>query len=265
MLASSVPSVPPSLPEIEARFRGKIWRGDALGASADPIVSSGFDELDKELPGGGWPGRNLTELLLPAEGLGEIQLLSRALGPLTRSGRNILLVAPPHMPYMHAWERLDIDSRRIVIVKACKPGERTWALEQGIRSTAFSAVLGWLPEVSLQMTRRLQIIARTSASLVFLFRPENAQAEPSAAPLRIRIGSAAPAAPVWRAGRSHTSYTPYTLSLHLLKRRGARLALPVLITLGRTKHLSAPAAPITVTASGQYHAVDRAPLPHSSA
>ena len=39
---------------------------------AEPVLSSGFDELDRELPGGGWPTRNLTELLLPAEGLGEI-------------------------------------------------------------------------------------------------------------------------------------------------------------------------------------------------
>src|SRR5687768_7637760 len=156
-MPASASSTPPSLPHIEARFRDKIWRGDALGFSADPVVPSGFSELDRELPGGGWPVRNLTELLLPAGGVGEIRLLSQALGQITRSGKNILLVAPPHVPYMHAWESLGIDSRRVMIIRAYKPGERLWALEQAIRSTAFGVVIGWLPEVGQQMTRRLQI------------------------------------------------------------------------------------------------------------
>src|SRR5574340_1564870 len=116
----------PSLLQIEARFKGRIWRGDALGYAADPVVPSGFDDLDKGLPGGGWPTRNLTELLLTAEGLGEISLLGPSLGQITGNGRNILLVGPPCIPYMHAWENLDIDSRRIVMARIYKPAEQLW-------------------------------------------------------------------------------------------------------------------------------------------
>ncbi|MCC2681755.1 MAG: hypothetical protein K0S36_1319 [Nitrosospira multiformis] len=210
-------SAPLSLSQIEARFRNRIWRGDALGASDDPVISSGFQELDKELPGGGWPTRNLTELLLPAEGLGEIRLLSYALEEITRSERNILLIAPPYIPYMHAWAHLGIDGRHIVMVRVCKPAERLWTLEQGIRSAAFGTIIGWLPEAGQQATRKLQILSRTAASLVFLFRPARAQFEPSAAPLRILLS------PV--RGHSHT------LSLYLLKRRGAPFVLPIRITL----------------------------------
>ncbi len=142
---ASPPSAPLSLSQIETRFKNRIWRGDASGSSAHPVVSSGFDELDKALPGGGWPVHNLTELLLPTEGLGEIRLLGRSLGQLTGDGRNILLVGPPYIPYMHAWENLHIDSRRIVIARVYKPDERLWVLEQGIKSAAFGAVIGWLP------------------------------------------------------------------------------------------------------------------------
>ncbi len=238
MLAS-----PPSLLQIEARFKNRIWRGDALGSSTDPVISSGFDKLDKELPGGGWPTRSLTELLLPAEGVGEIRLLSQPLEQTTRNGRNILLVSPPYIPYMHAWEHLDIDSRRIVIVRVYKPAERLWVLEQGIKSAAFGTVIGWLPEVSQQTTRRLQIIARTAASLIFLFRPVSAQFEPSAAPLRILLGS----------GRRHT------LSLYLLKRRGTPVALPIRISLPWTRRFSSLAA--SPSASARPNAVDRSSLP----
>lgn len=223
---ASLPSAPPSLSQIETRFKNRIWRGDPSGSSsdpsgssADPVVSSGFSELDKALPGGGWPVHNLTELLLPAEGLGEIRLLGRPLEQLTGDGKNILLVGPPYIPYMHAWENLHIDSRRIVIARVYKPAERLWILEQGIKSAAFGAVIGWLPESSLQTTRRLQVIARTIASLVFLFRPVSTQFESSAAPLRILLGPVA----------------QHTLSAHLLKRRGAPAVLPIYITLHQIK------------------------------
>lgn len=239
----SASSAPPSLLQIEARFKNRIWRGDALGSSTDPVISSGFDKLDKELPGGGWPTRSLTELLLPAEGVGEIRLLSQPLEQTTRNGRNILLVSPPYIPYMHAWEHLGIDSRRVVIARVCKPAERLWVLEQGIRSAAFGVVIGWLPEVSQQTTRRLQIIARSAPSLIFLFRPVSAQFEPSAAPLRVLLDSA----------RQHT------LSLHLLKRRGAPVALPIRISLPWITHFSSSIA--SPSTSARHHAVDRSPLP----
>lgn len=241
-MPASSPLATPSLLQIETRFKGRIWRGEVLGFSTDPVVSSGFDELDSELPGGGWPTRNLTELLLPMEGLGEISLLSQPLERTTRKGGNILLVGPPYIPYMHAWENLSIDSRRIVLARVCKPAERLWVLEQGIRSAAFGAVMGWLPEASQQATRKLQIIARSAASLVFLFRPASAQLEPSAAPLRILLHSA----------RRHT------LSLYVLKRRGIPVASPIRIALPWSRNFTSSAA--SLSASNHPNVVDRLSL-----
>ena len=232
LASPSSPLAPLSLLQIEAQFRDRIWRGDALGSSPDQVVSSGFNELDKALPGRGWSPQSLTELLLPAEGLGEIRLLSPSLEQITRNGRNILLVSPPRIPYMHAWENLNIDSRCIVMISVDKPAERLWVLEQGIKSAAFGAVIGWLPDISQQMTRRLQIIARTAASLIFLFRPVSAQFESSAASLRILLGSV----------RQHM------LSLRLLKRRGTPVDLPIYITLPQTRRFSSSPAPIPALA-----------------
>jgi protein ImuA len=238
---------PLSLLQIEARFKGRIWRGDALGSAADPVVSSGFDELDKELPGGGWPTRNLTELLLTAEGVGEISLLGPSLGQIAGSGKNILLVGPPYIPYMHAWENLDIDSRRIVMARVYKPAERLWVFEQGIKSAAFGVVIGWLSQISQQMTRRLQITARATSSLVFLFRPASAQFEPSAAPLRLMLGSV----------RQHA------LSVRLLKRRGAPASAPLRIALPQARPFSSSAEVFSpeLFSSFQPNAVDRSSLP----
>lgn len=215
LASPSLSLAPLSLLQIETQFRGRIWRGDISGSAPDRVIPSGFNELDKALPGGGWSPHSLTELLLPAEGLGEIRLLSPSLEQITRNGRNILLVSPPRIPYMPAWENLNIDSRRIVMIRVDSPTERLWVLEQGIRSAAFGAIIGWLPGISQQMTRKLQITVRTSASLVFLFRSASAQFEPSAATLRILLGSV----------RQHR------LSVRLLKRRGTPIDLPIYITL----------------------------------
>lgn len=215
LVSPSLPLAPLSLLQIETRFRGRIWRGDISGSAPDQVVPSGFNELDEALPGGGWSPRSLTELLLPAEGLGEIRLLSPSLERITRNGRHILLVSPPHIPYMPAWGNLNIDSRRIVMIRVDSPTERLWVLEQGIKSAAFGAIIGWVPSISQPMTRKLQIIVRTAASLVFLFRPASAQFEPSAASLRVLLGSV----------RQHM------LSVHLLKRRGTPIDLPINITL----------------------------------
>ncbi|KIO50554.1 translesion DNA synthesis-associated protein ImuA [Nitrosospira sp. NpAV] len=215
LASPSLPLAPLSLLQIETQFRDRIWRGDISGSAPDLVISSGFNELDKALPGGGWSPCSLTELLLPAEGLGEIRLLSPSLERITRKGRNILLVSPPHIPYMPAWENLNIDSRRIVMIRVDSPIERLWVLEQGIKSAAFGAIIGWLPGISQPMTRKLQIIVRTAASLVFLFRPASAQFEPSAAPLRILLGSV----------------RQPMLSVRLLKRRGSPIDLPIYIPL----------------------------------
>lgn len=240
---ASPPLAPLSLLQIETQFRGRIWRGDALGSSPDQIVSSGFDELDKALPGGGWPTHSLTELLLPVEGLGEIRLLSQSLKHITQSGRNVLLVGPPHIPYMHAWENLDIDSRRILMAKVYKTAERLWVIEQGIKSAAFGAVICWLPAANPQAMRNLQIIARAAPSLIFLFRPVSAQIEPSAAPLRILLGPA----------------RRQTLSIRLLKRRGTPIDLPLHITLPQIRPFFSPITPPPTLA----HVVDRSSLPNA--
>src|SRR5207253_5710537 len=66
----------PVAPEI---LHPALWLGHQLGRQVDHAVGTGFALLDAQLPGGGWPSRALTELLLPHAGIGEIRLLSPCL------------------------------------------------------------------------------------------------------------------------------------------------------------------------------------------
>ena len=71
----------PSLAQILER--PDIRFGDAFAATSMPTLATGFTQLDAELPGGGWPRGQLTELLPEQTGIGELGLLLPSLATLT--------------------------------------------------------------------------------------------------------------------------------------------------------------------------------------
>ncbi len=71
-----------------------IWRGGDC-APEPAAVSSGFPALDAVLPGRGWPGDALTEIVLEREGIGEIRLTLPALARLQAQRRDVVWIAPP--------------------------------------------------------------------------------------------------------------------------------------------------------------------------
>src|SRR3954466_1021011 len=78
--------------------RHPVWRGGRLPALAC-AVPTGFDALDRELPGGGWPPGALPEFLVRRAGIGELQLVLPALATLSWAGKRIVWLAPPPLPY----------------------------------------------------------------------------------------------------------------------------------------------------------------------
>lgn len=173
----------------------------------DPLpttISSGFRLLDRELPesqnGRGWPQGSLTELLVRNMGIGELRFLAPTLKQLTQSGRHVVLLAPPHVPYAPAFASMGIAPDKLLVVHAEKPVDRLWAVEQSLKSNQFGALITWLDHSSPSRTdsfrqdsfrpeliRRLQLAARHSNGPVFVFRPWAAQHIPSPAPLRLLL------------------------------------------------------------------------------
>src|SRR6478672_7244212 len=123
VVASALPAMPaPARPDLGAFDPGAlprhvgdaVWRGSELGDAVSRTVSSGFAELDRELPGGGWPTRSLTELLMPQAALCEWRLLGRALPSLIASGGRIYLIAPPKQPHAGGLEQLGLYADQVV-------------------------------------------------------------------------------------------------------------------------------------------------------
>jgi hypothetical protein len=188
-----------------------VWRGDQL-ARADDAVCSGFPALDRELPGGGWPKRALTEVLHDAQGIGELRLLLPALGRLARSGETVVLVAPPYVPYAPALAACDIEPGRFWVVDAAEGKDCWWAAEQVLRAASVGALLFWPGNLNDQRLRRLQLAAQDSNTLAFLFAGTAAAARASPSPLRLRL--------VPEEGR---------LRVDVFKRRGGVMVRPLLL------------------------------------
>ena len=196
-----------------------LWRArEQGGASGPPGLPTGYAELDRCLPGGGWPSRGLIEILADRTGIGELSLLMPALARLcgvvpgetggdasnAQHGGDgwLAWISPPHPPYAPALAAGGIDVRRVLVVRA-PPAQ--WAMEQALRSGACSAVLGWAACRDRQSLRRLQLAAEQSNCLAVLFRRLGDAREPSPAVLRIAL----------EAGREG-------LGLRILKSRGGR-------------------------------------------
>jgi hypothetical protein len=163
----------------------RVWRGQpaALPPAAQP---TGFAALDAVLPSGGWPESALTELLLPADGIGELRLLLPTLARLTQARQDIVLVAPPYLPYPAGWRQAGVDFGYVHVIDA-GPRDALWATEQCLRAGCADAVLSWPRHADDRAWRRLQVAAESGQALGFVFRDARVACNPSPAALRIML------------------------------------------------------------------------------
>lgn len=205
------------LPE---RLRQAVWRGCELAQGPSDCLCSGFAALDAQLPGGGWPRRMLSELLLDSAGSSEWRLLGPALGPLLggrvdglmnrpgggprrRAGperarrpaaarpsappRQLLLINPPFPPHLPGLLAHGIRPEQLVWLDTADARQALWVSEQAIKAGSAAALLAWLPDARPEQIRRLQTAALGSPAPVFVLRPAAAAGQSSAAPLRLLL------------------------------------------------------------------------------
>src|SRR6187200_1962329 len=218
-------ALPPSpfgrsaLPALQA-IHPALWLGHQIGRVVEQAVPSGFAALDLQLPGGGWPRRVLTELLLPHHGIGEIRLLSASLVATQRAGGLVMLFDPP--TGLSAWAMADLgfDVEQLLIINTrarVVPGsDSLWALEQSLKSGHVGAVLAWLPpRLRAERLRRLQLAAHHHDGPAFVLREAAVAGRPTASPLRLGL----------QAGGADR------LQVRVLKRRGPPLEAPLSLEL----------------------------------
>jgi len=231
------PGLHPHAPSTTARLRPRpapealhptLWLGHQLGRLREQGLPSGYAALDRELPGGGWPRRALSELLLQHAGVGEIRLLAPSLVALQRAGRLVMLFDPPAALSAWALGDLGIVVEQLLVVDTRSRGghDGLWAFEQALKSGQVGAALAWLPtRLPHERLRRLQLAAQHHDGPAFVLRERAAAERPTAAPLRL-------------------SFRPRgadVLEVRVLKRRGPPLERGLLLELPAVLSASARA------------------------
>lgn len=164
----------------------RVWRGQPIALPSVAPEPTGHAALDQALPAGGWPEHALSEVLLPADGVGELALVWPTLARLTRGGQRVALVAPPYRVHAPAWHSAGVDLRHVQVVEAA-PRDAIWATEQCLRSAACKAVLCWPQKADDRALRRLATAAAEGQCLAIAFRSRREAANPSPAALRLAI------------------------------------------------------------------------------
>ena len=273
IVSSAGASSPSSTLPLALRAKHRIWRADEVAGADAPGLSTGHPALDAELPGGGWPAGQLTELLLEHAGVGELSLLAPALARCAREQRTCVWVLPidggsnngggktaanvaDALPYAPALAAAGLDLAQHIFVKPATPREALWALEQSLRAAHLGAVIGWLPESvagtrsgndgDFRALRRLHLLASQHHTLAFMLRPARAASAPSPAALRLQLAAA---------DKQH----PGRLQVTLLKRRGRPLLAPITLQVHPVRwnaaQIDAPALPAAALAAATTIAV----------
>ena len=256
MRVSTAANLIPLLRAAGAAAAPSLWHADDLAhaASSAECAPSGFDCLDAELPGGGWPAGQLVELLHDDPGIGELRLLAPALSAQARAGRACVWVLPCEcgagandplkqaLPYPPALAEAGIDPSCSIFVRPAVAREAWWAIEQSLRASHLGALIGWLPTSSagadFRALRRLHLLAQRHRALVFAIRPGRCADAPSPAVLRLQLAG-----------------DDQQLAVRILKRRGRPLLEPVALQVYPARWNRSAASPLAaLPAAGSVHA-----------
>jgi len=189
-----------------------LWRASSIDADYKQHCSTGFTNLDQELPGAGWPVDGVTEFLHNRAGIGELRLLAPALARMTHEqNRWVLFVSPPYIPYPPALAQAGIDLTRVIVSQPRAPKDYLWVLEKALASQSCSAVIAWPGRIHEKQIRRLQLASKDGYSWGILFRPEESSKNASPAELRLRLRPL----PGYSPGKDNSA-----IAVKILKRRG---------------------------------------------
>jgi protein ImuA len=112
--------------------------------------------------------------------------------------RPLLLVLPAYglrdygRPHGHGLNALGLSPHRLILAETAHRRDTLWAMEEALHSCAVAAVAGFIDQLDLKTSQRLQLAAADCGLPLLLLRPAELL-EASAAATRWRVGTAAAA------------------------------------------------------------------------
>ncbi len=148
---------------------------------------SGIPELDELLPGCGWPGTGLVEIIIPDDHADAITLVLPLLARLGEQDRWMGMVAPPCLPRSRILQDSRINPLRLQQVNPHIGRSDMWTMEYMLQDGNYSVVLGWPSCDTELVSRRLANAAVAGDSLGILFRYEKFSRNTPGVGLRLKL------------------------------------------------------------------------------
>jgi len=150
-----------------ADLRARIRRMEGAGGDGGRALPFGIDSVDGHLPDGGLPLGCLHAVVAddPGAGTGFAVAMLAGLATPKRPALWILRGRDLYAPGLAAY---GLTPDRLVAVRAVRPVDALWAMEEALRCSTLSAVLGELEGLDLTASRRLQLAAESSGVTGFL-------------------------------------------------------------------------------------------------
>lgn len=165
----------------------RIWQGRRHKHSTQPAEPTGYQALDNQLGGIGWPKGALSECLLDIHGIGELRLLLPLMQKLTTAGKTVFWLNPPHTPYAPALAREGINLDQVIVLHTENTGDFLWTLENCLRSPVTGLLMAWPGKLASRDIRRLQLAAEAGSNVCVLFRQRRFAEQNSPAALRLDL------------------------------------------------------------------------------
>ncbi len=223
MDALPMDALPMDRPALMAALRARIGRLERGGAAASLARAAAgtvalADSIDAALPDGGLARAGLHEILAaePGAATGFASLILGRASAMPGGNAPILWIGPDPDAWPSGLTRYGLSPADLVMVRAPRPSDALWAMEEALRCPAIAGALLTLSDIDLTAARRLQLAAEAGGALGLLLRPDTEEPGPSAALTRWRV-NALPGL----GGTQHNLGDP-SWSLDLLRCRGGQ-------------------------------------------
>ena len=150
-------------------------------------LSTGIAALDALLPAGGWPKYGLIVINVQGVYTDPMDALLPALTGLSREGRWLAMVTPPHYARVRINTNPGMDTSSVLQINPHRGRSGLWTLESLMRAGHCRVVMAWPGCRTELMEMRLARAATLGRSLGILFRQGEPQACTSGCDVRLSV------------------------------------------------------------------------------
>lgn len=163
------------------------------GSGQCSAVPFGIGEIDAALPWGGLASGMVHEVVGGDGGHAALGFCSALLARFAQDRgmrrSNVLWCRGRNDLYAPGLLSFGLDQDRLLLAEVSKDRDILWAMEEGLRSGALTAVLGEPSTLTTTALRRLQLAAETGGTAAFLLRPRGSANVPGPIATRWQVSA----------------------------------------------------------------------------